>query len=288
MTSREALARIQWRLPGTIAYQSMYLIALAGFISGWYAPDPFSRDVVWGFVLGYYCRMLLVTMIGHRCISHKAFAFKDDRVLVMYMALFTTCVQKGALWWAYIHRTHHRHSDTKRDPHNSREGFVWSHGAWFQSGEYDVTDYSKIRDLTEIKGAMVVEKYYLVGPILLGATYFFVGWFNHSGGFTNSFHSALYMLSIGFFGSTVALSNGVSSINSLAHKIGRQKYTDTGDDSRNSWILALLTLGEGFHNNHHHDQNKAWSGEGWQRILDITGQVIWLHDFLGLLKSRVT
>ncbi len=289
MTNREALARIKWRLPGTIAYLSMYVIALIGLYVAWfYAPNPFTQDVIWGIVLGYYCRMLLVTMIGHRCMSHKAFAFKDDRLLVVYMALFSTCVQKDPLWWGYTHRRHHRYSDQVGDPHDSRLGFVWSQWAWFLSGDYDDTDFDKIRDLTEIPGAMTIRKYYLVGPIVLGAVYFLVGWFMHSGEFTNPFHSALYMLSLGFFGSTVLLSNGTSFINSLAHKMGRQKYTDTGDNSRNSWILALLTLGEGFHNNHHHDQNKAWSGEGCQRILDITGQVIWLHDFFGLLKRRVT
>ena len=177
--------------------------------------------------------------------------------------------QKGPLWWAAHHRNHHRTSDTPTDIHSPRRGFLWSHVGWILCDKYNPTDFDAIKDFAKYPELRWLNRYWLVPPTALAvATYLVAGW---SG------------LVVGFFLSTVLLWHGTYTVNSLTHLIGRRRF-ETSDDSRNSWLIALWTCGEGWHNNHHHYQSATRNGFYWWeydptyyalRLLSIVGIV---HD----------
>jgi stearoyl-CoA desaturase (delta-9 desaturase) len=166
----------------------------------------------------------------------------------------STAAQKGPLWWAANHRLHHRYTDTTGDPHSPRRGLWWSHVGWIVSPEFSDTRYEVIPDLVQFPELRWLNNHDWVGPWALGAaSYLIAGW---SG------------LVVAFFASTVLLWHATFAINSLAHLVGGRRY-DTADTSRNSWALALITFGEGWHNNHHPCPTSARQGFQWWEI-DIT------------------
>ncbi len=208
------------------------------------------------FVL-YLVRMWAVTAGYHRYFSHRT--FKTSRVFQFVLAfLAQTSAQKGALWWAAHHRHHHRHSDAKEDIHSPvQRGFIYAHVGWIFDHTSD-TDLSKVKDLARYPELRWLNRYYLLPPILIAVIVALL--FGGSG------------LFVGFMLSTVLLWHGTFSINSLAHVIGRRRY-QTRDNSRNSMTLALLTLGEGWHNNHHYYPGSTRQGFRWWEI-DITYYVL--------------
>jgi stearoyl-CoA desaturase (delta-9 desaturase) len=163
-----------------------------------------------------------------------------------------TSAQRGVIWWAAVHRHHHLHSDTEQDVHSPRhQGFLYSHVGWIFNHNNWKPDYGTVKDLTRYPELVWLNKINYVPAIMLGVALFM--W----GGWT--------MLVVGFFWSTVALYHGTFFINSLAHVHGSQRYL-TGDDSRNNFWLALITLGEGWHNNHHHYQSSTRQGFQWYEV----------------------
>ncbi|MCB0353711.1 MAG: acyl-CoA desaturase [Bdellovibrionales bacterium] len=231
----------------------------------------------------YFIRMFFVTAGYHRYFSHRT--FKTSRIFQFLLAFCAeTSAQKGALWWAAHHRTHHKHSDTPRDPHSMKiYGFWYSHLGWILGPDYDDTEYKLIPDLVKYPELRWLDKYFLIPPIALGFLVFVLGGWVNSGSFTfeGIVTHGWSTLLIGFFLSTVILYHGTFSINSLMHKFGKPRY-DTGDESRNSWWLAILTLGEGWHNNHHYYQSAARQGFFWWEV-DISYYVIRLLGALGLV-----
>jgi stearoyl-CoA desaturase (Delta-9 desaturase) len=228
----------------------------------------------------YVVRMFAITGFYHRYFSHKT--YKTSRVFQFIMALWgAACVQRGALWWASHHRNHHRFSDTAQDKHSPRQhGFFHSHMGWIMSkGSYRV-DYSNIKDLTKFPELVWLDRYDLLVPIALGHVMFALGWV------LNYFYpelgtSATQMLVWGFFISTVLLFHGTVTINSLSHVFGKQRFK-TNDDSRNNWFLALITLGEGWHNNHHFFAGSTRQGFYWWEV-DLTYYTLKLFSKLGLV-----
>ena len=198
----------------------------------------------------YTLRMLAITAGYHRYFAHKS--YRASRPVQFVLALLgTTAAQKGPLWWAAHHRAHHRFSDTERDVHSPQKGFWWSHVGWILCDRYKDADIELVRDLAAFPELRFVERFSSVGPWILGGiTLWIGGW---SG------------LVFGFFGSTVLLWHATFSINSLSHTLGSRRYA-TGDTSRNSPLLAVLTLGEGWHNNHHHYPASARQGFYWWEI----------------------
>lgn len=205
----------------------------------------------------YWIRMFGVTGGYHRYFAHRT--YKTSRPFQFFLAfLAQTSAQKGALWWAAHHRVHHRLSDQQGDPHNSRRGFWYSHVGWLFAPENQDTDYARIKDLAKYPELVWLDRYWLVPPTVLGvAMYLFGGW------------SALW---IGFFLSTVLLWHGTFTINSLSHMLGSQRY-ESNDDSRNNWFLAIVTMGEGWHNNHHHFMNSTRQGFYWWEY-DVTYYIL--------------
>src|SRR5258708_6631236 len=215
----------------------------------------------------YFVRMFAVTGIYHRYFSHKTYS--TSRCGQFLLAVWGgTTVQRGALWWAYHHRHHHQHSDDPEDAHSPHvHGFIWSHIGWITSKRNFPTDYTKVRDLAKFPELVFLNRFDIVVPVLFALGLFFLGrLLEHV---TPGLHtSGAQLLVWGFFISTTLLFHGTSCINSLAHLMGRRRFK-TEDDSRNSFILALITLGEGWHNNHHRYQSSTRNGFYWWEI-DIT------------------
>ena len=230
----------------------------------------------------YLVRMFFITGIYHRYFCHKA--YKTSRpVQFLFALLGLLCVQRGALWWAAVHRHHHAHSDEEVDVHSPRQkGFLWAHIGWMTSSRNFPTDYRLIPDLAKFPELVFLNRFDLIGPVLLAfLTY---GFGALLGAFYPSLHtSGLQMLFWGGFISTVLLFHGTCCINSMAHVWGKPRY-DTGDDSRNSFLLALITLGEGWHNNHHRYQSAARQGFYWWEI-DPTYYTLRLLSLLGVISD---
>ena len=215
----------------------------------------------------YVLRMFAVGAGYHRYFSHRSYS--TSRVFQFILAfLAQSNAQKSVLWWAAKHRHHHLHSDTQHDVHSPRhKGFWYSHVGWIFVRRHAKTDLVKVADLARFPELMWLHRFELAPAIVLGFLCWLVaGW---SG------------LVVGFFWSTVLLYHATFCINSLAHVSGRKRYV-TGDDSRNNPVLALITLGEGWHNNHHHYQVAARQGFQWWEI-DVTYYLLRAAAAVGLV-----
>jgi stearoyl-CoA desaturase (delta-9 desaturase) len=230
----------------------------------------FVVPVSWGVVAlalgGYGVRMWAVTAGYHRYFAHRA--YKTSRPFQLLLAVLgATSMQNGPIWWASVHRRHHKHSDGPGDLHSpTKRGFWYAHVGWvFDLSLPRPRDDSNVSDLTRYPELRWVDRHdwiplsaYAVACIAIGGLPGFV-W--------------------GFVVSTLAVFHATMLINSLAHIWGSRRYA-TGDESRNNAPLALLTLGEGWHNNHHHYMSSARQGFFWWEI-DLTYYVLrvlaWLH-----------
>ena len=206
----------------------------------------------------YVVRMFGITAGFHRYFSHRS--FKTGRVFQFFLAfLGQSSAQRGVLWWASKHRLHHKHSDTDQDVHSPvKHGFWYSHVLWIFSKRGLTANYGLIKDFQKYPELVWLEKWERLPPFLLAvAVWAVAGW---SG------------LIVGFFVSTVLLFHGTFTINSLSHVYGKQPYV-TGDHSRNNLLLAIITLGEGWHNNHHHFPSATPQGFHWWQI-DVTYYIL--------------
>ena len=228
----------------------------------------------------YFLRMFAVTAFYHRYFSHRS--FQTSRVVQFLFALAgASAVQRGPLWWAYHHRHHHQHSDEEHDKHSPHQhGFWWSHIGWITSARNFPTDYTKVRDLAKYPELVFLNRFDILVPILLAVILLLTGnWLETA--FPALGVTGGQLLVWGFFISTTALFHGTCSINSLAHIFGRRRF-ETKDDSRNSFLLSLITLGEGWHNNHHHYMNATRQGFYWWEI-DPTYYGLKLLSWTGLI-----
>lgn len=202
----------------------------------------------------YAVRMFAITGFYHRYFSHRS--YRTSRAAQFAFAVIgASSAQRGPLWWAAHHRRHHRHSDTEHDVHSPRHhGFWWAHMGWITAPGNFPTAIEEVRDLAKFPELRFLDRFDVLVPFALAAALFVLG--------------GAQMLVWGFFISTVVLFHCTCFINSLAHQLGTQRY-DTGDDSRNSLLLALVTFGEGWHNNHHKYPGSARQGFFWWEI-DLT------------------
>jgi len=196
----------------------------------------------------YWLRIFAIGAGYHRYFSHRAFA--TSRAFQFVLALLSqSTAQKSVLWWAAKHRHHHLHSDTEADVHSPRQhGFLYSHVGWIFSPRHDATDFVKVEDFARYPELRWLHRFELAPALVLALICLAIG--GWSG------------LVVGFFWSTVAVYHATFCINSLAHVHGRRRYV-TGDDSRNNWLLAIFTMGEGWHNNHHAYQSSVRQGFRW-------------------------
>jgi stearoyl-CoA desaturase (delta-9 desaturase) len=225
-------------------------------------------------------RMFAVTAFYHRYFSHRA--FRTSRLLQFAFALLgATAAQRGPLWWASHHRHHHAHSDRASDSHSARQhGFLWSHVGWFLSRVNFAAKTKLIRDLSRYPELRWLDRFDAAAPAALALCLYGVGaWLENSAPMLAT--SGAQLVVWGFCISTIALYHATFTINSLAHRFGTRRYA-TRDDSRNNVWLALLTFGEGWHNNHHHYPGSARQGFYWWEI-DLTYYGLRLLAALGLI-----
>ena len=217
----------------------------------------------------YAMRMFAITAGYHRYFSHRS--YKLGRCWQFLMAfLAETSGQKGVLWWAAHHRVHHLHADKGLDIHSPlRRGFWWAHVGWVLSNEFDEHDPALIKDFSKFPELRWLDKHYLVPPVLLASAILSAG--------------GVGALFWGFVASTVLLFHATFTINSVAHLWGSRRF-DTPDDSRNNFVLALVTFGEGWHNNHHQFMYACKQGLRWWEV-DFTYYALKTLGWLGIAKD---
>jgi stearoyl-CoA desaturase (delta-9 desaturase) len=258
----------------TMPFIILHGFCLLVFFVGW------SWFAFFAAIAFYYFRMFAITAFYHRYFSHRA--YKTSRLgQFIFAVIGNTACQRGALWWASTHRHHHKHSDDEHDIHSPRhKGFWWSHIGWITSHRNFPTDYTRIKDLAKYPELVFLNRHDFFIPIILGASIYGVGWLLET--YAPFLHvTAMQLFVWCFFVSTVALMHGTFFINSLAHVFGRRRFKTT-DDSRNSLTLALITLGEGWHNNHHRYQHSARQGFYWWE-LDVSYYVLKVLSWLGIV-----
>ena len=240
-----------------------------------------SATAIWVAVALYVVRMFAITAFYHRYFSHRA--FRTTRPVQFAFALLgAASVQRGPLWWAAHHRHHHAHADAPADLHSPRKGFWYSHAGWFLTRAAFRTDVSRIRDLTGFPELRWLDRFDTAVPAALGIALY------ASGAALERFAPGLHtsgpqLLVWGFCVSTVVLFHATVTINSLAHRFGRRRFP-TRDDSRNNAWLALLTFGEGWHNNHHFFPGSARQGFRWWEI-DLTWYGLRVLQSMGLVHD---
>ncbi|MFO0727167.1 MAG: acyl-CoA desaturase [Myxococcota bacterium] len=231
---------------GAAPYILFHVAAVAGVFL-----VPFAWKWVALAIGYYYLRMFGITAGYHRYFAHRG--YKTNRVFQFILALIgTAAVQKGVLWWAAHHRDHHKYSDQPEDVHSPRQrGLFYAHTGWILSKRWDKTRYERIKDFAKYPEIVWLNEHWLLVNTIQGVLMWALfGW------------SALVWV---FFVSTTVLWHGTFTINSLCHVFGRRRYQTT-DDSKNSLLLALITMGEGWHNNHHYYQSTARQGFFWWEI----------------------
>ena len=228
----------------------------------------------------YVLRMFAITGFYHRYFSHCAF-HTSRAAQFIFAVVGATGVQRGALWWASQHRHHHAHSDQPADAHSAHQhGFFWSHMGWFMARANFATRRELIEPLLRYPELRFLDRYDALVPLALGVALYGAG--EALARFAPALATnGLQLVVWGFCISTVALYHATFTINSLAHRFGRRRYA-TRDDSRNNVWLALLTFGEGWHNNHHHFPGAARQGFYWWEI-DLTYYGLKVLAALGII-----
>jgi len=247
---------------GSIPFLAMHVAAVAGlFFVG------VSLKGVALALVTYVVMMMAVTIGYHRYFSHRS--FKTSRVFQFLLATAAQAsAQKGVLWWAANHRHHHKYSDKEEDLHSpTLRGFWWSHVGWIIAPDFVETKFELVKDLAKYPELRWLNRYHLVPVALLGAAMFAIG--------------GLHGLYWGWVVMTVMLWHGSFTVNSLAHVWGRRRY-ETTDTSRNNPWLAILTMGEGWHNTHHYYQSSARQGCFWWEV-DFSYYVLKLWQSVGLV-----
>ena len=232
----------------------------------------FVTGLSWAWVLvaaiSYLVRMFAVSAGYHRYFSHRA--FRTSRLFQFVLAWAAQMsAQRGVLWWASHHRLHHKYADTSRDVHSASRGFWWAHAGWLLSSRHAATNYDSIKEYSRFPELMWLNEHPLVPSLsgLLLAWYF--------GGLPGVVWACVVP--------TVLVWHASFAINSLGHRFGSRRYL-TADTSRNNGLLALLTCGDGWHNNHHAAPNAANLGWFWWE-LDLTFYGLKALSWLGVVRD---
>jgi stearoyl-CoA desaturase (delta-9 desaturase) len=215
----------------------------------------------WGIGMGY-----------HRLLTHGG--FKTPKFVEYFLTLCGTLgLQSGSLNWVTTHRIHHAFTETPKDPHSPRDGTFWAHMGWILQGTAQNQPEEAVRryapDLLKDKFHVVVSKYYWVTPIVVGAILFAIGGFS--------------MVLWGIFLRQVIGWHSTWLVNSATHLWGTRRF-ETKDDSRNNGLIAALTFGEGWHNNHHANPRSAKHGLAWYEF-DVNWVQIKFLEKIGLAEK---
>ena len=245
-----------------VRFVLLHVAALAIFLV------PFTPALLAWLTVSYVIRMFGVTAGYHRYFSHRS--YKLGRVAQFAMAVLAqTSGQKGVLWWAAHHRDHHRHADRPEDVHSPRHGWWWSHAGWILSTERDHYDPARVADFGRYPELRWLDRHHWVPLAGFGLAVLAIG--------------GVAAFAWGFLLATVALYHATFAINSVAHIWGTRPFA-TADDSRNNLLLALITLGEGWHNNHHHCRSSCRQGVEWWQ-LDATYLILRALAAVGIARD---
>lgn len=228
----------------------------------------------------YLLRMFAITGFYHRYFAHKA--FKTSRVVQFLFAfLAASSAQRGPLWWASHHRHHHAYSDHPNDPHSPKQhGFFWSHVSWFLANKNFISKNERVKDLLKYRELEFLDRYDVIAPLSLIISLYILGDFLEIA--SPQLHTnGMQLVVWGFIVSTLFLYHMTFTVNSLAHVWGKRRFL-TNDDSRNNSLIAIFTLGEGWHNNHHHFPSSARQGFYWWEI-DLTYYGLKILSAFGLI-----
>ncbi|WP_233243797.1 acyl-CoA desaturase [Bacterioplanes sanyensis] len=270
----EPMTSTQFNWVRTVPFVFLHLACLVAFFI------PVSATAVIVCVALYWLRLFAITAFYHRYFSHRA--YKTNRFWQFIFALLgNMAAQRGPLWWAAHHRAHHHHSDTEDDLHSPvQRGFWWSHVGWFTCDASFKTQWHRIKDFARYPELCWLDRYDIFAPFLLVVLLFISGeGLAYVAPQLNT--SGLQLVVWGFFISTVLLFHSTVTINSLGHIWGKRRF-NTKDQSRNNAFLALLTLGEGWHNNHHRWAVSARQGFYWWEV-DITYYVLKIMSWMGIV-----
>ncbi len=256
--------KADWKSSMNVA--AFFLVHLACLGALWTGVDAKAVTLM---AMSFLIRKFGITGGYHRYFSHKT--YRVNRVVQFVIAwIGCSAAQKGPLWWAAHHRDHHLNADGETDLHSpTREGFYWSHIGWILSCKYEKTNTKLIPDLVKFPELVWINKNFLIPPVVWGLACAWIdGW-----------KGVVW----GFFISTTILWHTTFLINSAAHLFGNQRFPTT-DTSKNNWLLALITMGEGWHNNHHYFPGSTNQGFYWWEI-DVTYYGLRFLEFFGITKD---
>ncbi len=261
---------------GSVPFLLFHLMCAGVIWVGW---SPFAVTFAAVF---YFIRMFGITAFYHRYFAHHSF---DANRVYSFIFAFLGCsaMQRGPLWWAAIHRHHHIFTDVEGDVHSPLlQGFWWSHIGWILAYENKRTRIEYLKDWLRYPELVLLDKFALAVPVLTGVLVLATGHLLHlyAPGLGTD---GPQLLVWGFFISTVMCSHATFSINSIDHMFGSRRY-DLPDTSRNNLLMAVLTLGEGWHNNHHHYPVTARAGFFWWEI-DFTYYMLRILSLIGIVKN---
>lgn len=233
--------------------------------------DGFSFKILALAIIFYYLTGLGITAGYHRLIAHRG--YKANTVYKILMLIMGGCaLQNSALKWCNDHRVHHTKVDTDHDPYNIKEGFFYAHMGWIFLQE-NIDDFRYSKDLLSDKWVMLQHKFYL--PMIVLFSFILPGVLGHI--WANSFWGGFFVAG---FARIVFVHHCTFFINSLCHMLGTRPY-DTTQSARDSWLMALFTFGEGYHNYHHTFQSDYRNGIRWYQY-DPTKWLIFTASKLGI------
>ena len=237
----------------------------AFFMFSW---QNFAAMLIGNWIVG----SLGVGLGYHRLLTHRS--FKAPKWLEYTLTVFgAMAIQDDAPKWVATHRIHHQFVETDKDPHSTRPGFWWAHMEWILRGTAQDHDEATLKryvpDLLKDKFHVLLAKYYYIPLVISGFILFAIGGWS--------------MVLWGVFARVVVGWHSTWFVNSLAHIFGKRPF-ETDDDSTNNWFVALLTFGEGWHNNHHAFPTSARHGLKWYQF-DMNWLTIRLFKRLGWAKQ---
>ena len=256
--------RVNWATTITMALFHVGAVA-ALFMFNWRA---FGVAVF----LYWMCTGLGISMGYHRLHTHRSYKL-PIWIEYFFAVCGTLTLEGGPIFWVATHRIHHQHSDKPGDPHSPRDGAWWAHMLWLLTGE---SKHSNTRMMSKYAPDLAKDRFYVwlndyhwLPLLVLGVILFAVGGWP--------------MLLWGVCVRVVFGLHATWLVNSATHMWGGRRF-NTRDDSRNNWWVALITFGEGWHNNHHAHPTSARHGLAWYE-LDLSWIQITILKYLGIAKS---
>ncbi len=270
--------RINWIT--TVVMGLFHVAALAALLPVFWA----WRNVAAFAVMYFLAINIGIGVAYHRLLTHRGFR-TPKWVEYFVTACGTMALEGGPIFWVATHRVHHQNSDQEGDPHTPVDGTFWSHAGWILSGRAMHSETALLGryapDLTKDKVHVWLSKYHWV--FLTAAGFAQLGLGAALAGPGHRLVGAIGMMLWGTFLRVVLGLHATWFVNSATHLWGARRF-ETRDDSRNNWWVAIITGGEGWHNNHHAHPVSARHGLAWYEF-DINYYCIWVLSKVGLAKK---